>query len=51
MPDNIDISALVARAQAEARREATREDGTVDVLAEAVAFRRLMVEAAASESD
>lgn len=50
MPDNIDISALVARAQAEARAEATRGDGTVDVLAEAVAFRRLMVEAASADS-
>lgn len=41
-----DIRALIAQAQAAARAEATREDGSVDDYAEALAFRRLLVEAA-----
>lgn len=46
----MDISTQIgtchARAQADARVEATREDGSVDDYAEALAFRRLLVEAA-----
>jgi hypothetical protein len=46
MPD--DIQSLIAQCQAAARVEATRADGSVDDVAEALAFRRLVVEAAAA---
>lgn len=50
MPDDT-IQSLITAAQAAARVEATREDGTVDAVAEALAFRRLVVEAAAAWPD
>ena len=46
-----DIRALIAQAQAAARAEATREAGSVDDYAEALAFRRLLVEAAREYPD
>ena len=49
MTDSAELSALIARCQATARTEATDADGRVDPLKEAVAFRRLIVEAASQE--
>jgi len=46
-----DLMALVRRVQEQAKLEATRADGSVDALAEAVAFRRLIVEAASEDQD
>ena len=47
MPDDsADIRALIDRAQAQAREEATRPDGTVDGVKEALTFRRLIMKAA-----
>ena len=51
MTNDPDLATLIRTAQAEARAEATRPDGTVDSVAEALAFRRLVTEAAARQSD
>lgn len=44
-----DLSDLIARCQADARAEATDAAGKVDPLKEALAFRRLIVEAASQD--
>lgn len=44
-----DLSTLIARCQAAARAEATDAAGRVDPVAEALAFRRLIVEAASRD--
>lgn len=49
MTDEPDIRSLITAAEAQARAEATRADGSVDAVAEALAFRRLLLEAAARE--
>ena len=52
MPDTEpDIRSLIDNARAQAQAEATRADGTVDAYVEALAFRRLVVEAAAEWPD
>lgn len=48
MPE--DIRTLIDRVTAQARAEATDADGKVDALREALAFRRLIVEAASQDS-
>ena len=50
MPDD-DLRALIDSVVAEARRLATRADGTVDTYREALEFRRLLVEAAAQDPE
>lgn len=49
MTPDPDLATLIRTAQAEARAEATRPDGSVDSVAEALAFRRLVTEAAARQ--
>jgi len=48
-PEPTPLTELVRRIQAEATEEARRPDGSVDALVEALAFRRLIVEAAGRE--
>ena len=45
------LRAIINRATAQARAEATDADGRVDALKEALAFRRLIVEAAVEGED
>ena len=53
MPDDDPgrLRAIIDRATAQARAEATDADGKVDALREALAFRRLIVEAAVASED
>ena len=51
MPTDDPIRTLIDRVTAQARDEATDADGKVDALKEAVAFRRLIVEAAVEAED